>query len=623
MKRRQSTALAFVLLGASGCNVTALADRERTRAVNECTSDDDCGAGVCRSGSCVAPAGSFSGLLFELTPTLRAGALAGKPHFQAIDVPAEGGIRDLNFAATRLAIRIKAPDACGVLMFTPPVGTPVLTAEDGTIPARVTLRPSVRSLGLDVEQYEAQVDTTQWDNPIPIPGTSYVSNLIVPTGFYDIYIEPYPVSFDAAATPEHRARCSLPPQLLLEQAIFPSNVNLLLDLASAASLNLEVRFPREQSLGGWQLDMLEPNGSPISNRVTIPIDAKSSYPAQLSYSPVAISGSRDPDRRGNELVRISPPKGVIAPTVFFERRALELLEPGSGSVEPLLRLPTPVTVEGQVRTGDTIEAVRGTVTLTATRVLAAPPGVFATYSVQAETDREGRFAVSLVPGSYKVQVLPELSFAETESMRLSSAEWDVPAEPRFQAGRVVAVERVLQVSGTAVLRWNNTGALGAIVGVEPSIPIPNPDLLDRSLGDSSVAPRSARTAIDDASGDFSFSADAGKLDFFVRPPDGSGLAWFVMREFDLDADTGRLGQIALPLPIRLQGDAHFSAPSNTSNAALAQAHLTAYALLDQDGAPVARLDLARRAIAIAEGRLDGNARYQLNIPAELNDPEDL
>lgn len=622
MKRRDAAALAAVALGlASACNVTALADRERTRAVNECTSDDDCGSGVCRVGSCVATEGSFTGLLFELKPTSGAGWLAGKSQFAAFDIPRDGGVRSLSFGGgTRLTIRIEAPEACGRLLFQSRDGIPVYAANDRTIPARVTLRPAVRALGINVESYTAEVDTTNFQNPAnPIGGDSYSVTLGVPTGFYDVYIEPRPVIFDDSASLEERVRCSLPPQLLRQQAIAPQGVDLLLKLAPAAGLDLEVRFPPEQSLGGWQLDVLEPSGSLISSRVPIPADAKTNYTVGLSYNPVAFSGDTTSSRSGDELIRISPPASTIAPTLLFERRALELIERGRGVVAPLLRLPAVVTVEGQVRTRDSIEPVRGVVTLTATRVLAAPPGIFATFSSRIPTDRDGRFSARLVAGSYRVQVTPEASLGENAAdLKLSTADWEVPAEPRVQSGRVLAVDPLLRVSGRAVLGWNNTAALGSIVGFDPAVPIPSPDVLARSLGDVSVPPRAVRTAIADASGDFSFTADTGTQDFFVRPPEASGVPWLVVPNVLLENEPRQLGRLALPLPVRLEGEAHLGAPAAMPSAALAQAHLIAYAMVDAELRPVAQLAQAHRVIPIAEGRVDGAGRYQLSVPATLN-----
>jgi hypothetical protein len=182
---------------------------------------------------------------------------------------------------------------------------------------------------------------------------------------------------------------------------------------------------------------------------------------------------------------------------------------------------------------------------------------------------------------------------------------------------VIEVLPEFEVSGQAVL-WNgDVGVRGATVGVEPSVLGAAAGVLERSLGGVPNSPRAVRAAVGGPSGDFAFQAEAGKHDFFVRPPDGANLAWFVTPGLELEERTS-LGELQLPLPVRLEGGVQLLFPPTTSGAPLAHAHLRAYALLNQYGELESTLSAAHAAVPVAEGRLDAGGRYVLNVPASLN-----
>ena len=375
-------------------------------------------------------------------------------------------------------------------------GRQVKPAIDGTIPARVTFTQTA-VYGLATESFTASVDTLAKENEQgPTPPSTVLFSFNVPAGFHDIYIEPAPVH--SQATKEERDRCTLAPQLLLNQAIASyADVILNLGVPMPASLELEVRFPADGSFAGWHLDMIDPkSGRVLSTEITIPDDAKSGWrtPWPLRYLPVAISGTTTPDRSANELVRLAPPAGMVAPTFLFERSALELFEKGSGVLSPLESMPAPVDFEGQVlRRGSSLPAP-SSVTLTATHLLKVPTGVFATFSRTVATDADGRFELPLLPGSYRVEAIPDGVEGQSGGLSPAKADWEVPASPKAQAGRVIEVEPVLEVEGRASLRLVNTFAFGASAGVEPSVLRERPNALERLLGASTALPRSARTS---------------------------------------------------------------------------------------------------------------------------------
>jgi hypothetical protein len=621
--------LLLLFLGPA-CSVTALAERERSIAVNECASDSECVNGECEESRCIVRTGELKHLAFELTPTARAGAIGGKSMWiLASELP--GRFRDLEFSGiSRVTGHIRvalAPDCREVPFVGYSRGRQVKAAMDETIPARVTFTQTA-VYGLAAESFTTHVNTlVDDDEGGPIPPSNVNFSFNVPVGFYDIYIEPAPIH--SQATELQREQCTLAPQLLLRQAI-ASNADFILNLGvpMPALLQLEVRFPTDASFARWQLDMIDPeSGRVLSTRITIPDDAKSGWrPQPLRYLPVAISGTDSPDRRANELVRLAPPADTVAPTFLFERSALELFEKGSGVLSPLESMPTPVDFEGQVlRRGSSLPAP-ASVTLTATRLLKVPTGVFASFSRTVATDAEGRFELPLLPGSYRVEVAPNGVEGQSGGLSPAIAEWEVPASPKVQAGRVIEVDSVLEVEGRASLGVVNTFAFGASAGVEPSVLRARPNALARLLGESTALPRSAHTSIGDTAGNFAFATDPGTFDFFVRPPEESNLAWYVMPGLELRTSKD-LGTVPLPLPVPLEGYVTIRSFVGAEPPTVTQALLRAYVLLDDAGMPTSddtpptgRADpesKVRAAVAVAETRVDEFGHYVLNVPASL------
>ena len=618
--------LGLLVLG-SACSVTALAERERSTAVNECAADDECGNGSCVDGACrLTSPGELDYLVFELTPSVKAGALGGKSLWLE---PARlrSSQHDLVFkGVSRVTggIAVTPIEGCAEVPFVGlSRGSPVPIARDLTIPARVTFLPT-NVYGLGREFFTAAVDTSVKESLLGggPPDTS-VFRFNIPVAHYDIYIEP--TAIHAQATEEQKKRCELPPVLLREQLIGdnPQN-NLTIRLPPPSEITLELRFPSagEKSFAGWALDMIDPeSGRVISTRKTIPPDAKSGTGWPLKYLPVAVAGAEQADRSANELVRLSPPAGLVAPTFLFERSSLELFERGVGVLAPLETMPSPITFEGRVIQRDGGAPVQASVTLTATRLARVPAGVFGSFSRTVQSDAKGRFELPLLPGSYHVRAVPDLIDGQSSGgLAVAEATWDVPETPVNQAGRVVEVGRLLDVSGRATLRWNASGAFGATAAMEPSVLQPRPNALARLLAGDAPSPRSFRASIVATNGEFALSAERGRFDVFVRPPEASNLGWYVMPKLDVDVDS-YLGNVELPLPVRIEGTVSLRSFITDEPPPLSQSLLRAYVLLDEDGSPTRDDSRVRGAVAVAEGRLDEFGHYVLNVPASLNPAE--
>jgi len=630
-------ALALFVLGyaLSGCSVTALAERERSTAVNECTSASDCRAGgFCSAGMCQSSSASFVAadevkhLLFELTPITTPTGFGGKLVYLDTDIPRSGEF-DLAFNGfSNVEVKVMVPELCRSATYVSTRGPEFsVRVVEGTVPARVTLIPSFGRLGLTADEYRAEVNSV----PEEINNTGIPHSVTFPVamGAYDVYVEPRALS----PSPQNdalRHKCTLPPQLLLSHPLSSSSlITLPVGLPSPAPLALQVRLPTAYSLAGWKLDIVEPQGGRlISTTFTLTADQKSPFdlPTPLYYYPVWLSGTLDADTSATELVRLSPPAGVLAPTFLYQRKSIEIFDLGSAVIEPPAVLPLPVTVEGQVLSPDGGSHVSAEVLLTATEILGVPPGTVAAFERRVVTDEAGRFSDSLLPGKYRVRAVP--SGGDLSEYAAAEAEWEIAENPRRQSGRAIQVRPAIELSGRAVIGWNSSGAFGADVVIGPSALEPRASVLERALGGAPLPPRYGSSLIGETNGAFRVSSEFGKLDFFVRPPQASRLPWFVMAGVDVPADTEStfsIGAVSLPLPLLLEGDVRIvTAPTINIDSRVsyrpAQSLLRAYVLLDADGRYTSSVSSARAALPIAETRIDANDRYTLFVPGSLNVP---
>jgi len=612
-------AFLFALGVSSGCSVTALSERESPFASNECESNDHCSGGQCSGGMCVAVATELSSLLFEVTPSTNAGLIGGasflSPHPRFTSV---GGVVELE---------LEALDVTGSLT---PAGrrdcTPFFTgardeilgaAADGSIPARVTFTPAVRPDGpaLPGRITSAEtVPTPSVGNPL-VP-SSHEFDLELPSGTYDVLVEPWELAFESSAG------CSFPPQLIRGLCL-EERTDLQLSVPVPARLQLTVAS-EPNYLEGWVADVLdEASGRSISRAVPFRNPATgggtSKYSVQLDYLRVveheACVLRADEDR--TELIRLSPPADLLAPVMLFERTALELFSPGQGHIGELPALPAPVTLEGHVFSGTNLGEA-ASLTFVAQELKGVPGGVMAAFTRRTETRKDGGFQVELLPGTYEVTVVPTAAALGGElGLAATRATWEVGVTPSLQAGRAIELRRAVSIRGSAFGPGETRpGARGANVVAEASRRATAENVLVRALRGEAAAPRATSMVITEADGQFAISADFGVFDFSVRPPEGSGFAWLVMPNLDLSfsGETRSLSEVQLPLPVEVDLRARLVGDANAKR--LEGARVRVHASIDMNGEPTAA-GVETSLIVVAEGRLDGSGRARLLVPASL------
>jgi hypothetical protein len=609
----------------AGCSVAGLSERDASIAINQCGQDNSCPDGqVCSNIGCVGTSGTLSTLLFEVSPGVAANNAAGAQFFMREDtiplVPTAtslGGTFPRQFFSLSLNEVVSVAGSLNAATCSVSLNGSDTIITNAPIPARVTFAPSERMWGL------ATTTLT-----VSSAGDDHSFRASLPGGTYDVYVEP----LGAAARDSAPSKsCAVLPQLFRAQDL-KSSTSLKLSLPAPKRLELQLLFPEgNQNLDGWHLDVVEPvTGRVVSNDVELQspthdagtLAGTLAYSATLEYVPV---WGDDPNLTHGEIVRLSPPKKLDAPTLFFWREGLEWASPGSGSIDQFTAYPSTVSFSGHVKDSNGT-GVPATVTFTATEIAGVSSGLFPSFIRSAETDADGRFQINLLPGVYKAVAAP-LATPNERPFATATTQFTVLSSSPVQAGATLSVQPAFSVQGNVVTP-RREGARGALVSAEVSPARVTSTVFDRAIGEVPTLPRSASDIIEDTSGAFQFFAEPGVYDFSVRPPANSGFAWLVIPGLEpavnaaannsLDLDLSEL-HLPPPLPLEL----HVAWPARPDSAELLTgASVRAYALIDATGAPTTDAKAAASAVRVAEGRIDDAGRVTLMLPAKLDRPPD-
>jgi hypothetical protein len=579
--------LALPLL--TGCGVSTLDTSASEPTKNACESDAECGGGSCQDGRCRAGTGTFSTVLFEVTPPTTARNNGGVQYLKRIDqLSLFGGPQDI--ALDQLA------QVDGTIVPESPVNSAAGAACDpSTAVFDVAITPSDGVLGLGVASYPAKA------TPIGDAEGSHKFNLRLPAAEYDIYVQP-------KTHPTGGPGCELAPQLYRRQSIPAAPVKLVLPLPPPSTLELRVRLPATLGLEGWSADIIDPETRTIlSNEVELSVREGDEYVAILKYSPVI--GGRLAEAR--ELVRLRPPEGQPAPTILLERSGLEVTTPGIATVDQITELPTAVEVGGRVELAGSLEGVAGaTVTVSATE-LDAPgiePGVPVEYFQETTTDDQGKFNVKLLPGEYRCVAVPPAGLGYATG----SVPWTISTSSNLQAGRTVEVLPLVNLTGS-VLTASNAPVSGVSINAAAS-PASLP--LDERNAPLPVAPR-AGTDILDANGVFEIGAEPGTYDLSVRPTDATGFPWLVRPNLAVGGQESEIRLPALRMPLPLEYSGVVTANANSRQEPVAGALIRAYVYVTNQHTYTGDPAKAASVLQIGETRAGDGGEFKLLLPPNL------
>lgn len=583
----------------AGCSVAGSSDAEGSQLVNACDSDSDCSGGVCSGGMCRVESPGQSGLgavLLEVTPPAGASAVAGV-RFTSLVLPDELDTSldvELPYIShVRGSVTAKTVPEDECLPADPGLLAP--PAADGSLPARISVIPRQRLLGMSTAPLTREIAADASGN--------YDLSFNVPPGLYDIYAEPL------GATDG----CFRPPYLVLSRPIEPGDIDFSLELPVPEKLDITVRFPGLiDALNGWKLDVVDRDtGRLLSNRAVLSspeIESSSgglSYRAVLAFSPV-VSDAADA-MPATELVRLSPPEGVAAPTLYVERSVVELFQDGAGVIDQLTALPSPVTYTGRITEVGTTTGAKANVTLIATQLQHVSSGTIAAFVRTVESDEAGVFQVDLLPGTYAVRIEPA-----SDTLAQSTASITVSASGSMQAGKALEVKQRAHFGGRMI---SFSGDLLGYTTVQasPSPVLTTANVLSLARGEYPVYPRTESES-SESDGRFDLLLDAGEFRLVARPEVTSGLPWYVQLGVTVEGGDVWMDDLAVSVPVVAEG-----AIRSADVGAVPGSLVRAYALL-AGSEPTADPDEATAVVGIGEARVDSKSAFRLLLPSTIVRP---
>lgn len=597
MTRVPVIALGLALV--AGCQVEALEGAEYAGPKNRCEIGCPSGA-TCRDGACVAAQTAYP-LQIEATPPSSARFAPGVTFSVAIE-DRRGGSRDLALPETaRVVARLEAGTSMPVLLRLERVGA---------VP------------GAPATTFEARSAS----------GASVTPPLNVPPGDYYVFVAPAddanltqypPVQLRADDTREplvvtfppgsHELRIAYGGGLRKVDFFLTSDGKPLVDAAEAR----DIRIVDETTgrLASTIAHTCDTPGQPLRSMVTLVLAPEiAGHRYTVRVEPAAVSCSA-----------ATPP---VRPTIDFDFAALDVEGRGNSATLPIPRMRT-VLGSGFVQAFGKPEVIDGTIVLRSVRLdEAVEESSGHVFSVVTAKIRGGSFAVEMLPGTYRADVLPSAELGRPSEKYAICVDCTVPsqdsaakpgertAEFRVDGRSVLSfqIARRVQVSGSAA------GFDGALFNLGTWEASTSTSLAGYSLLGARLLTR-AQTGLlsvlkERESGrtwNIAGALDPGLYDLVVRTHEASGYPWIVRPRLDVAAQAAvDLGTMTATAPVLFTG-----------------------VVLDPSGAPVPRATIRARAlitesdpkkpalgaVLVGETRADAFGRYRLVVPSALTTPK--
>jgi hypothetical protein len=580
----------------AGCGVPLASPDENL--VNGCETEADCGGGgVCVDAICVATKADLAGMLLQVDLPSTASFAPGSSR---LVTPADEGValQGNNGAGYYVPFAVDLGEQVEVevmLEVTPvPAGCEPLAAgvSDDSFPVSVQLYPSLDPVGIPLPVYKASSELTS---------EGHRARLSVPPGDYDIYVVPEVETADGTPVPE----CLVPTSLLRGRNVASGNVSVSVSLGQPQTLTGEISG---LDLGEWTIDLAENVfGRRISTESTLETQA-ANEPSQfsLNYWP-QLAAEEDVDL----LVRLRPPdneEAAAMPTILWRLDAVDLDGDNAVSLDvSALAAAELIELKGSALDVEQLP-VPATVAIQSTELLDGKFGGNAAFKTTVNSDENGDFAVSLLPGVYRVTAVP------TGDPNLAITTDVLTLKPGdLGAGKTIEINPKTLTEGSALTPLGEPAA-DLSVTLQPSTP-PVASYLEAVLNTSDVLPAGA-TGVTSASGAFSVDLDPGVFDMTLQPAEGSGYPWLARPRITVQPndDPGKLafGALALSNPVVLRG--RVTAPGPNGATPVAGAFLRAWL---PPPSPEDRGDRPT-VIQIGEAISDANGNYTLLVPSSTS-----
>lgn len=559
---------------------TGLADPEPLcRANRDCPSDAEC-----FRSRCVSRETESVPLLVEVI------APAGTPGLAGVAIAQE-----IQFARRAFDIHLGYSSAAVVQLKSEPVADDVCLSHPASeeqgdnepLPpsARVTFFPRTRQLGLTDAARVVTTTTPSLDD--------VTLTLTLVPGKYDLYVEPL----------EHDGECLRPPELFLDQEVTASDVSLSVELGAPKRYDAQVRFPAsEGSLEGWRLDLVDPDsGLALSSGAVLAepreSDGTLEYDASVVYVPVHAKSPR------TEMVRLTPPEGVIAPTLLVARGVTELFQSDPAVVDQLTSLPKTVTLSGRVVLAGTLDGVESGLTFVLESLSGLAEGTSVAFSREVRTGTNGTFEVALLPGTYRVVTQPA-----SHQLAQSEEKFSVSGGAPSQAGRTIEIAERRSIQGR-LFDFRQNPVSKAQVDL-----VPVPTLQRSGLALSASAVRFVPSGLGgetESDGRFRLLADAGRFDIVARNvTKDADFSWAFRLGVTVGDGDVVLGDLTERPPLLVRGSV-----SAERTGPLPSALIRAYAYV-KAGELSTPAD-AEYVLLVGETRANAEGEYQLLLPADL------
>jgi hypothetical protein len=250
------------------------------------------------------------------------------------------------------------------------------------------------------------------------------------------------------------------------------------------------------------------------------------------------------------------------------------------------------------------------VSLRSTRVALDDPSGVWTAEVATDTraaideDDPDRYklCVDVFPGEYEVVVTPP----ETEPCEIFAERLEVSSQDgKTAGGQKLEMKNAAQLRGT--LSSERTPLAATAVDVRSlGRPLSELDAGDAALTEFS---RSRQTTTD-AMGEFRLPVDRGSYDVTIKPPSGSGYAWYVRRDVTIGSNSAFTNDIEMSSPVAIECSIEYDRNAGAGDAVVG-AEITAYAVVVDD-------ENVERAIAVGKATADESGSFMLLLPPAIH-----
>lgn len=553
---------------------------------NTCTTDADCGDGVCvaidGAPACVATSTDLGSLIVEVRPT--ADAKGNTVSHVFTDVLSPSGAFPTG-ALLPLDLHVPAK-----VTFSGEVSAPTVdaacTGVDGSVPTKVELHSVSPFAGLN-QTYSTVAEKDADGN--------WRYSIDVPAGVYDVYLKP--------TTPADRPDCAaeaIPPRFVPYVDV-STNVDFTAGAEAPSRLSGSLLIPKDRSVAGWHLEVVDDKyGLVLSDSMEL------ADPTDGSQSIQILGGADGKDPlglryyyTGSPILRLRDANGDLV--VHWQASVVDLDKDGKVELDLADLVADPLDLSANV-VDELAHGVAASVTIESV-LLSGGAKQNASFRVVAETDIAGKLDVSLVPGEYRVSVSPK----NDESLATASDKWIVSADS-LGHGKAFVLPPRPSVKGT-IESAHGDPLSGMPVVVTASTP---EDLtyFSQTVSPSKLLPRES-TVTTDLFGEFQLPVDPGTVDLSVQPSADSLYPWVVLPRLLVDTSANKpildVDTLTLAAPVIVSG----TVTSETSVVpfAIVRVMLPLPSSGQGMGAPV---------VQIGEAITDENGHFTLPLPPSIS-----